>query len=77
MHNSNYNTKITVAKDINDIERLFYAEEKDFGRSSYNIKKIGNKLIFDVKAEDATALKIALNTITKILCVWDKTKDLK
>lgn len=73
-----YTSAIIIAHDINEIERLFEPEEKNFGRSSYTIKKDSKnkKLIFDIKADDATALKTASNTIIKILDVWEKTKNI-
>jgi hypothetical protein len=72
-----YQSTIIIKHDIDEIEKLFMPEQKDLGRSSFTVKKIKNELVFDIKADDATALKTVLNTITKIFIVWDKTKQLK
>ncbi len=58
------------------IVRLFDAEDKDFGRSTYTVEKNSTHIVITVSAEDATALKIAYNTISKILLVWEKTTKL-
>lgn len=68
--------EIIVKKDIRDIERLFASEEKEFDnkRASYEIKKGKDKLVFCVSAKDSSALRAALNSITKMLIVYEKTK---
>jgi tRNA threonylcarbamoyladenosine modification (KEOPS) complex Pcc1 subunit len=68
-----YLSKIIVTKDIDAIEKLFVPEDKTLNRSKYTIVRKKNQLIFDIEAEDATALKTAFNTITKVLLVWEKT----
>ena len=70
-----YNSTITVKHDAG-LERLFSVEEKDFGRGRYTINKDSKNIVFDVEADDTTALKTVLNTIIKILTVWEKTKTL-
>jgi tRNA threonylcarbamoyladenosine modification (KEOPS) complex Pcc1 subunit len=67
---------ITVEKDVRDIERLFASEEKEFDnkRASYKIKKGKDGLVFSVSAKDSSALRAALNSITKMLIVYEKTK---
>jgi tRNA threonylcarbamoyladenosine modification (KEOPS) complex Pcc1 subunit len=71
-----YESTIIVTKDIDDIERLFIPEDKTLNRSTYTVKKDKKRLVFDIKADDATALKTAFNTITKVLLVWEKTKGI-
>jgi len=71
-----YQSTIIVSEDIDAIEKLFIPEDKELNRSSYSIVKNKKQLIFDIHAEDATALKTAFNTITKILIVWEKTRNL-
>jgi tRNA threonylcarbamoyladenosine modification (KEOPS) complex Pcc1 subunit len=68
-----YESTIIVTHDIDDIERLFIPEDKTLNRSVYTVKKDKKRLVFDIKADDATALKTAFNTITKVLLVWEKT----
>ena len=71
-----YQSTIFVSSDIDAIEKLFVPEDKVLNRPSYNITKTKKQLLFDIKADDATALKTAFNTITKILLVWEKSKVL-
>jgi len=69
--------EIIVKEDINNVHKLFEAEEKAFvnKRACYELKKNKGSLIFKISAEDSTALKAVLNSITKILTVYEKTKE--
>ena len=66
--------KITYPLD-NRILLLFSAEERTIGRASYSIKEEGAFLIFEIQAPDSTALRACLTTITKVLSVWEATKE--
>jgi tRNA threonylcarbamoyladenosine modification (KEOPS) complex Pcc1 subunit len=55
------------------ILQLFEPEKKEFDRAAYLITTHGVQLVFTIKATDATALRAALTTITKILSVWEAT----
>jgi tRNA threonylcarbamoyladenosine modification (KEOPS) complex Pcc1 subunit len=72
-----YQSTIVVSKDVDALEKLFMPEDKTLNRATYNIKKTNNQLIFDIKADDAIALKTAFNTITKVLLIWEKTAQVK
>jgi tRNA threonylcarbamoyladenosine modification (KEOPS) complex Pcc1 subunit len=52
---------------------LFAPEEKDLGRASYCLARDGDFIHFTTTAHDASALRAALNTITKVLSVWEST----
>ena len=67
----------TIVVDNSDMEQLFIPEDKTLNRATYTITKKGRQLIFNISADDATALKTAFNTITKIFLVWEKTSGLK
>lgn len=71
-----YISTIIITKDIDAIEKLFIPEDKKLNRSTYTITKSKNKLTFEIKAEDAVALKTAFNTISKVLMIWEKTSVL-
>jgi tRNA threonylcarbamoyladenosine modification (KEOPS) complex Pcc1 subunit len=71
-----YQSTIIVSTDIDEIEKVFIPEDKELNRSKYSISKNKKQLIFEIQAEDATALKTAFNTITKVLIVWEKTRNL-
>ena len=67
---------ITVPEDIDELDKLFEFEEKEFqnGRASYSFEKKKDKLEIKITAEDSTALRSVLNTITKVMTVKEKTK---
>jgi len=71
-----YQSTIIVSEDIDAIEKLFIPEDRALNRSKYTITKNKKQLVFNIEAEDASALKTAFNTITKVLTVWEKTKIL-
>lgn len=52
------------------------SEQKEMPRSSLKIKKKENKVIFDVEAQDAAALRATLNTVMKLLIVYEKTGNI-
>ncbi|MEM4637872.1 MAG: hypothetical protein QXK76_02510 [Candidatus Woesearchaeota archaeon] len=68
---------LIIDKDIDSIEKLLSVEEKDLGRASFSYYKKNNKLFIEMNAEDAVALKTVMNTIAKVLIVWEKSKKIK
>ena len=66
------NASITYPYDER-ILQLFEPEEKRFPRASYTITSDEKQITFSVEAADATALRAALTTITKVLSVWETT----
>lgn len=72
-----YNSSLTIDKDIDVLVKLLSVEEKDLGRSSFSYKAQDDKLFIEMTASDATALKTVMNTIAKVLIVWEKSKALK
>ena len=69
---------ISVQEDCFEIEKLFSFEDKEFQnqRAKYTTKKEKDTLTFLVEAKDSTALRSVLNTITKLLSVYEKTKKI-
>lgn len=53
---------------------LFAPEDKDMGRARYTLATHADCILFTVHAQDATALRAALSTITKVLSVWEATR---
>ena len=53
----------------------FAPEEKCIkkGRAKSSVRKTKKKLIFDIAAEDSTGLRTVMNSITKLLTVYEKT----
>ena len=68
--------EIIIKEDTHNIQKLFEAEEKTFAnqRAGYELKKTKDALVFKIQAEDSTALKAVLNSITKLLTVYEATK---
>ncbi|MBN2459536.1 hypothetical protein JXB28_04600 [Candidatus Woesearchaeota archaeon] len=68
--------EIVLEGDAGNIEKLFLAEEKAFAnkRACYEVKKHKNNTIFKVSAEDSTALRAVLNSITKMIAVYEQAK---
>lgn len=54
---------------------LFAPEDKDLGRASYAVALDADCVLFTVHAQDATAMRAALSTITKVLSVWEATRS--
>jgi len=68
--------EISVKEDIHNLEKLFVAEEKTFKnqRACYKVKKSNDKIVFKIEAKDSTALRAMLNSITKLLSVYESTR---
>ncbi len=69
-----YTSSLIIDKDIDALLRLLNVEDKDLGRSSFSYRKEDDKIFIEMNAQDATALKTVMNTIAKVLIVWEKSK---
>ena len=68
---------ITIPKD-DAIIAGFQPEDKAIGeRARYSITKKGNEILFKIYADDAVALRAAFNSITKMLAIAEKIKDVE
>jgi tRNA threonylcarbamoyladenosine modification (KEOPS) complex Pcc1 subunit len=54
---------------------LFAPEDKEMGRARYTVELAPDCVLFIVHAHDATALRAALSTITKVLSAWEATRS--
>jgi tRNA threonylcarbamoyladenosine modification (KEOPS) complex Pcc1 subunit len=67
---------ITAVISVTDalVHKVFAAEERILSnnRGSYTVKLQGKKTIIEVSAADATALRAVLNSISKVLIVYEK-----
>ena len=54
---------------------LFEAEAKLFPRATYTVTHDASHVIFKVDAHDATAMRAAATTITRVLSVWESSND--
>ena len=66
--------EIIVADEDGHLESLFGFEQKEMlnERVKYAVKKEKSSLRISVTAKDSVALRSALNTITKIITVYEK-----
>lgn len=74
-------TMLKATLEIEDKEGLvkaFKSEEKKFAnnRAEYDLEERNGVVLFHVKAKDSVALRSVLNTITKLLSVYDKTNKI-
>ncbi len=55
---------------------LLTAEEKSFEhrRVGYAVKASGGRLVVEIEAEDATALKTAVSSVCRIVSVYEKAE---
>lgn len=65
---------VTVFSNLDEVAKVFGPEDKTLtnGRGSYTIKREEDKLIFYIEAEDSSALRALLNSISKNLIVCEK-----
>lgn len=63
--------------DNGELYKIFSVEDKDFGsdRASYEVSFKDNILTITVLAKDSVALRSVLNTVTKIITVYEKTSS--
>lgn len=66
-------TVLCEDKDRN-IERCFGAEDRKIkGKAEYSVGRQGKNVVFRIRADDSVALRTAMNSITKMLTVIEKT----
>lgn len=67
---------ITVKEESDIVEQVFAAEDKEFkhGRSGYSLARDGSQVIITAHAQDATALRATVTSITRILTIVEKTR---
>ncbi|MBS3112575.1 hypothetical protein J4418_00625 [Candidatus Woesearchaeota archaeon] len=70
----NYHAEITIKKDIENLYKSFLPEIASTPRAIINLKKTDNKLKFIIEAQDSVALRAILNSITKLLDVYEKVQ---
>lgn len=74
----NYTSTILVkTKDHKDLLEIFEPELKNMinSRASYNIEEEKGSLKFTITAKDSVSLRSTLNSITKLLTVYEKLKE--
>ncbi|MEK6963528.1 MAG: KEOPS complex subunit Pcc1 [Nanoarchaeota archaeon] len=70
-----YTAEILVNTKAN-LEKIFQSEEKNINeRAQYTLTKNKDVHVFRIEAKDATALRIVVGSITKVLSVHEKTLE--
>lgn len=67
-----YEAVIKVKDNIEVVYKAFLSEQGDFGRSGWTVEKTDDEVEFRITAEDSVALRATLNSITKLLTVYEK-----
>lgn len=62
------------AKDLSKALKLNDDAKND--RSSIAVRKEGDNLVIEITAKDAVALRAAVNSMTKLLVVFDKAGNI-
>jgi tRNA threonylcarbamoyladenosine modification (KEOPS) complex Pcc1 subunit len=72
-----YTAEITIHEDAANVERLFLSQEQEFSneRAKYEVVRAKDSLTFKLSAADSTALRAVLNSVAKMLAVYEKTKS--
>ncbi len=68
--------QVEITEDIDRIYECLITEASERDRTSLEIKKTGKKLKLIAKAKDATALRATLNSISQLLLVYDKMRNI-
>lgn len=72
-----YRATISVDDKKQVIKKCFIPEDKDIkGKASYKVRG-KNKVIFEITAQNSVVLRTVLNSITKMLTVIEKMKNVK
>ena len=59
------------ASDADRIFKCFKPEIQDNKRANFKLSKVKDCVIFDIESEDSVALRATLNSITKLLTVYE------
>lgn len=72
----NYSAEIRIREEPDKIyDYLLPETESKRDRSNFTLKKGDKEVIIDVKAKDAVAFRATINTITQLLSVFQKVKE--
>lgn len=68
---------LKVSGDNKDLKKLFDTEKSKSknDRASYTTKMVGKDFCITIEASDSTAFRAMLNTISKLLTIYEKTEE--
>ena len=70
-----YSAKLEIVCDPDKLYDCLAPEVMDFERSKFALKKSDDKVIIDIQAKDAVALRATMNAFTQLLAVYEKAQD--
>jgi len=73
----NYEVNIKVLNAPKTLYDTFKPEILSGDRAGVELKKTKEGLLFKIKAKDSVALRAILNSISKLLTVYEKMKSVK
>jgi tRNA threonylcarbamoyladenosine modification (KEOPS) complex Pcc1 subunit len=68
----NYELEFKVFGDSKKLYDCFQPEILEGNRANVELKKKDDHLLFKIKAKDSVALRAIINSITKLLTVYEK-----
>jgi len=73
---ANINVALSTQEEGEQLMKLFATEDSSLSnnRASYDLFKEKDKVRFEIKADDAVALRAVTNAICKVLSVFEKMK---
>ena len=68
--------ELVTEQPYEQMQQLFKTElERKHERSSITLQDRQGKAVFNINAQDTTSLRAAMNTITSILGMYEKSKE--
>lgn len=71
----NYHAEIIITENVDNLYKCFLPEIISTSRAKINLKKEDNKLKFIIETKDSVALRAMLNSVTKLLNVYEKVNS--
>lgn len=73
-----YSVLLEVKGDAKELYKCFIPERRlKEDRATLKITKLRGKLQFKIEAKDSVALRATINSVTKLLSVYEKMKAIK
>lgn len=70
-----YKVVVELDQGLEQAYQIFKPEETQTNRASLKVKKNSKNIQIIIKAHDHTALRSLLNSVTKLLMIYDQVKN--
>ncbi len=66
---------LNISNSAKALKKLFETERSELknDRASYSFKAVKNDFLIIIKADDATAFRAILNSVSKLISIYEKT----